>query len=725
MRTAVRPLVAIVAVQCGTLGCSGTGTLKVGTARPNMVATSDDAGLTATPIDGGADEWMHGVLVRDPYRWLEKGDDPAVKAWVDRQDTSARTFLTGLPDRAALHDDLERIRQGQSKWLTLPFRRGGRYLYGRRDAGHDRGVLYEYDPATGRESAILDLDANIDGNLVITSWVVSPEGRYVACRLSPFGGDVTQGRIFDVRSGAWLPDRIADIRYGYPSWLPSSEGFFYTWSPTDPDMTADKRTAQSEIRYHALHTDGAKDVTVKAAPGEPGVIEVPGVSPDGRWLLAVRWSGTTKNALALLDRKDKQARWRSITPLSQYRYETTFAKHSMLVSTREGGDRATIYQVDYAKPRRDDWRAIMHEREGATLDGIDMVGDYVVLEYLENGGTQQEIHRLDGTLVKNLPTPPLGEISSLSGSATEEEGALCFGTYTQPYTPYRIRPPEFAFERFPTARAEGEDPYVTQKVFYTSPDGSRAPVYVVRARTTPAQKPAPLILYGYGGFGERIRPGYAAGIEAWLDRGGIYAEAVLRGGGEFGQAWHEAGMREKRVNVYTDFLSAAEQLIHDGWTEPSKLVARGASAGGLLVAVAMTERPDLFAGIVSEVPLTDMIRFEKGIGNGPLWVDEYGSPEDDKVFPTLLRYSPYHRVRSGVKYPPLLVMSAENDDRTDPMHARKFVAALEAAAPGATVLLRTERDAAHGGPTTESTWVDSEADVYAFALQAVHARGRP
>jgi prolyl oligopeptidase len=716
----------LVVLVCVTAGCSGTGA-HPSAPIPSAGATTVDAAPAAGMLpDGGAEEVMHDVLVRDPHRWLENGSDPAVRSWVDQQDARARDFLSNLPGRPALRDDLAQARRAHSSWLTQPHRRrNGRYLYGRRDPGHDRGGIFEYDPKTKRETLVLDLDANIDGNLVVSSWVTSPDGHYVVCRLSPYGGDMTQGRIFDVRSRTWLSDRIADIRYSYPAWDPSAAGFFYTWSPTDKDMPADQRTAASELRYHALRTDGSADRTVKPAPNQPGVIEVAGLSPDGRWLLAVRWDGTTKNALAVLDRHLPKPTWQALTPLDQYRYDTTFSKNALYVWTHEADARATLYAVDLTHPERGRWKPILQERPDASLDDAQVVGDYLMLTYLKDGGRECEVRRLDGTFVRNLGAPRMGELTSVGGEADETEGTVLFGTYTEPYTPYLIRPPNFEFEKFPTARVEDDDRYVTEKVEYTSPDGTRAPIYVVRARTTPAKKPAPLMLYGYGGFGEQIHPGYVPGITAWLDRGGLYAEAVVRGGGEFGPAWHEAGMREKRANVYADFLSAAQHLVDDGWTSPAKLVIRGASAGGLLVAVAMTERPDLFAGVISEVPLTDMIRYPKGVGNGPLWVQEYGSPDDEKFFPTLLRYSPYHHVQTGVKYPWLLVDSAADDDRADAMHARKFVAAHQAANPTGVVLLRTEHDAAHGGPTTETAWIESEADVYSFALRAIAAREQP
>jgi len=681
-------------------------------------------GAPAVP-DGGAVDTIFGATVADPYRWLEDAQNPGVPRWVAEQDDKARAFLETLPHRSEIAASL--AREGERpRWTTLPLPKAGKYLYSRQDKDHERGALYEYDPATKRETIIYDLnDAREDRNLVPTWWASSRDAAYAVFRMSPNGGDEVQARVFDVRKRRWLPERIADVRYSYPRWDAEAKGFYYTWSPSTPGLSADKRTAQSEIRYHRLNTSADADVRMREAPQQDGLIEVPLVTSDGRWLTVSRWYGTTRTALFLRDLRQPGSRWRQFTPDDGALYQTESGKDVVYVWTTQGAPHGHLFRVNPSRPEVANWKEIVPEQSQAILYDVTVVGDFLALAYKVDGEQQFEIHRSDGALVTKLAAPALGTIASVGGSPRIRDGAVSFCSYTQPYTPYIIKPPTFAFEPFPVgAPDKDESQYVTEKVFYTSPDGTRAPIYVVRSAQTPARQPAPLILSAYGGFGENTVPQYHRNLRAWLDSGGVYAEAVLRGGGEYGEAWHHQGMKQKRANVYADFIAASEFLTRERWTDPSKLVIRGASAGGLLVTVAMTERPELFAGVIAEVPLTDMIRYRIG-GNGPLWVDEYGSPDNADEFPTLLRYSPYHRVRAGVHYPWLLMMSNAEDDRVNPMHARKFVAAIQAADPGGKALLRTERAASHGGAYTQASWVDTQADAFAFALAAVAAHALP
>ncbi len=711
--------VARIAILCVGMHCSPNSTVP---ARPPAGSSAPPPATAASTIPpGGAVDTFHGVTVADPFRWLEDGGSPHVRDWVDAEDKRARAVLNSLPERAAFASDLDRIRS-RSEWIDIPQLRGKRYTYVRRDPPHERGVFYEYDPVKKSEIAIADLD-RIDANeqLIATWWDVSRDGHHAVFRVSKNGNDAVEARVLDIRTRTWLPDRVRDIRYCYPVWDTEGRGFYYTQSPDQADMSPEKRAAQSRIRYHLLKSTADTDVVVKDKPDRDGVMEVPWISPDGRWLTASRWHGSTRNGLALFDRKAKKSTWKTFTPDRDAQYHIAFAKEKIYLWTNEDAPRGRIFAADPLRPERENWREIVRQRDDAIIADMFIQDKYLVIQYLEGAEKKYAVHRLDGSYVRDILPPAVGSISKILAEPGVEEGTALFENHAQPQTPYLIRAPAFSFERFPALQSSSSNgPYVTEKTYYTSPDGTRAPIFVVRAKTTPPNEPAPLMLYSYGAHGVSLTPGYRKGIESWLDRGGIYAEAIVRGGGEFGDEWHRAGMKQGRANVYADFIAASEYLIRQQWTTASQLVIRGKSFGGLLVAVAMTERPDLFAGVISEVPLTDMIRYRIG-GNGPLWTDEFGVPENADEFATLFRFSPYHRVASGVSYPWLLVTGSADDDRVNPMHGRKFVAALHAAAPSATVLLRTEPNAAHGGPTTASAWARSEADIYAFARAAIAA----
>ena len=722
-----RPEVRLYGLTFAAIAACAPASTEVEPARPTpgpIVGTLSDAGSEAgIPVgaaEGGAIEVFHGVSVSDSFRWLE-GHGADVDAWVSSRNREARGLLDSLPNRAAILAELEST-QVAPRWVTLPRGRGNVYLYQRAASHEERGSIFRFDRTAGRETRLLDLeDTKSTDGLVASWWSASQDGRYLVFRLSPNGNDTVDARVYDTHSRQWLPETISDIRYSYPAWDPSSKGFFYTWSPRYPALSAADRAAQSSVRFHTVGTPQREDLQTRPAPAEASVIEMPGVSPDGRWLIVVRWYNSEHTAIFLQDRLSRGRDWIQITPEQPFQYNANCGKGALFVLTNEGGPRRRLFRVDYAHPERDHWSEISRERADATLESVDTIGDYLVLQYLKDAESVFEIHRYDGSLVTTLGAAGLGTLSEVTGSTRTDEGVALFGGYTEPYTAVRLDAPTFKFRDFPFAkRASASAAYVTEKVFYTSPDGTRAPIFIVHRASPPARKPAPLLLYGYGTQGFSITPQYNRGLESWLDRGGVYAEAVVRGGGEYGNAWHEAGMRRARGNTYADFIAASEYLVQNGWTTSRQLVIRGASGGGLLVAVAATQRPDLYAGVVAEVPLTDMIRFPHS-GIGSLLVDEFGSPDDPGDFPTLLHYSPYHSVRDGVRYPPFLILSNAGDDRVDPMHARKLAAALMAHDANAHVLLRTQENAAHGGPTSETMWAEAEADIYAFALAATRA----
>jgi prolyl oligopeptidase len=689
---------------------------------PNAAAqSSGDAGACAgdpaSPREPTYDS-AFGLRIDDPYRWLENADSTGTKAWVEAQDEHARTTIARNGVRDELVQELERTRS-QPTWTKMPVLRNGTYLYGRRDEASERGRVYKYDPRTSVESVVLDLDKT---DLVARYWIPSPNGTRIAFLMSPVGGDALVCRVYDTVAEHWLSDEVPGFRYGFPVWTPDEKAFYYTWSPLDHGLVADKRAALSEIRVHRLGASAEKDEVVREASGADGTFEIPDVSPDGKWLTAVRIAGSLGQITYLAERGRRGPdAWAQLTPsVAKVRYDVTFGRKALYVASDDGAPNGRAFLVDPRHPAKDRWKEIVGERKDRSLEGISTIGQYVFFTYLKDAETYYEIRREDGTFVKEIAPPIVGMLRGLAGQTDSSEGSVALSTYTDPYQIYLFKAPNFELKPFPpSAPSAAPSRYVTEKVFATSPDGTRLPIFVVRATATPRRESAPLILYAYGAFGESTLPGFHRGLSAWLDRGGVYAEAVIRGGGEYGKEWHIAGMGKARKNVYDDFIAASEYLVKEGWTTPDRFVLRGASAGGLLVTVAETERPDLFRAVIAQVPVTDMTRYTHGHDNGTLWLEEFGSPTKQDEFDALYRYSPYHRIRRGVAYPDTLVLSSAEDDRVDPMHSRKFVAAMQDADPCGTILLRTESKAAHSGPTTLSRWFTQEADVYSFALHAV------
>ena len=398
----------------------------------------------------------------------------------------------------------------------------------------------------------------------------------------------------------------------------------------------------------------------------------------------------------------------------------TFGKNALLVRTDEGAPRGRVFLVDPLHPERSAWKEIIPERGDATLEGIVAVGDYVFGNYLKDAERSYDVRRYDGTLVKRLTAPEGALLDYVTGDSGSPTATVAVSSYTRQKQVYTLAPPAFEATPFPPDAADRvADDYVTEKVFYISSDGTRSPIFVVRKRSTPRQSNSPLILYAYGAFGLSTIPEYHSDLRVWLDRGGVYAEAVIHGGSEYGQEWHQSAMGKGRKKVYDDFLAATEFLIHQGWTSSERLVIHGDSAGGLLVAVAETERPELFRAVIADVPITDMIRYPLGRDVGTLLLDEFGSPSKPDEFSVLLRYSPYHRVQRGVRYPATLILGSEKDQRVDPMHSRKFVASLEDVDPCTPTFLRMEREGGHLGAPKNSDRVEELADMYTFALEVV------
>jgi prolyl oligopeptidase len=507
------------------------------------------------------------------------------------------------------------------------------------------------------------------------------------------------------------------VKYAHASWTPAGDGFYYVWLPTDKSIPVADRPGKSELRFHKLGEDAARDAVVHPATGDPKTFLNGYVSKDGRWLIVSVSHGWNRSDVYFQDLSAKgPRRWKPLVVGVDASFEVDVYKNRFYVLTNDGAPNGRVVRVDPEHPARDRWEVIVPESAGAALQGITLVGGRLALDYLKDVSSRIEVRELDGKPVREIALPGVGTASNLVGDADRDEAFYSFNSFTVPTEIFRTSLKDgktSSWYRLKVPVDAGK--FEVEKQFAVSKDGTRVPMFIVRPREFARSGAAPAMLFGYGGFQVSITPGFSTSIFPWLERGGIYVYSVLRGGSEYGETWHRDGMKHVKQHTFDDFIAVAEYLQREKYTSADKLVIRGGSNGGLLVGAAVTQRPELFRAAVCEVPLLDMVRYHR-FGSGKTWIEEYGSADDAEDFRALIAYSPYHHVKTGVKYPSILLLSADSDDRVDPMHARKFAAILQASSAGGPVLLRIEKHAGHGGADLVKAAVEKGADVYAFAL---------
>jgi prolyl oligopeptidase len=663
---------------------------------------------------------LHGVSVADPYRWLEEGNSEEVKRWADEENRFARAYLAGLPGRDAIAARLKELFYVES--VGTPRRVGNRWFFPRRDAGKEKTAIYWREGRSGPDRVLLDPNTwSADGSVSLGVWSVSYDGKRVAYAQKSNNSDEATLYVMDVATGQKSAvDVIDGAKYAWPSWTPSGDGFYYTRVPPEGSVATADRPGFAEVRFHKIGAPPASDRVVHEKTGDPQTFLNAGLSRDGRWLIATIEHGWTSTDVYFQDLHEAAPQWKPLVVGQDARYDVSVDRGRFFVLTNEGAPKYRVFRVDPATPQRARWVEIVPERADATLEGLSVVGHRLSLAYLKDVVSHLEIRDEDGKLVRELELPMLGSASLLSGEVDDDVAYYSFQSFTYPT------------EIFETSVATGKtstwyrlklpvDPskYSIEQAFATSRDGTRVPFFVVRPREIALADggpgATPTILYGYGGFQAAQAPFFASSIYPWLERGGAWVVANLRGGSEYGEEWHRQGMRHEKQHVFDDYFAVAEELVRRGLTSPSKLAAMGASNGGLLVGAAITQQPALFRVALCGVPLLDMVRYHL-FGSGKTWIPEYGSADDAQDFAALYAYSPYHHVTPGVRYPATIVLSADSDDRVDPMHARKFAALLQAAGSPEPVLLRIEKHSGHGGADLVRAAVEKLADEYAFAL---------
>lgn len=666
-------------------------------------------------------ETLHGVEVADPYRWLEDVEDPEVVAWMDAQDDLTRRYLGGIDEREALVRRFKELYYIDS--MSAPVRRGDRFFYTRRHADKEKRVYYWRAGLDGPENVLLDPnEMSQDGTLSIGFARPSWDGTRVAYSVKENNADEATLYVMDVETGAVSDiDVIDGIKYGVPSWTPEGDGFYYVYLPTDSSIPVAERPGWAEVRYHALGDDPADDPLIREKTGDPTIFTGVSLSRDGRFLFASNWHGWNASDIYYRDLEAGDEEFQPLIEGQDALYQVTAHEGMFYVLTNEGASRFRVFKVDPAKPDRAQWQEMIPELEdGSVIESMQFVGGRLAVVLTRDVFSGLKLYDLEGRLVRDIQLPGPGASFGMTGNPEDD---TAYFSFQSPTTPLRIYETQISTG---TTRVWAEvevpvdpEPFEVEQVFYESKDGTRVPMYIVRRKDMPRDGSTPFILNGYGGFSVTMHPYFRASIYPWLEAGGGFAVANLRGGAEYGEAWHRDGMLDKKQNVFDDFIAAAEYLVDEGYTRPEKLGIRGGSNGGLLVGAAMAQRPDLFGAVVCAVPLLDMVRFHK-FGSGKTWMREYGDPDKAEDFEYLYAYSPYHRLTEGEAYPPFLMLSADSDDRVDPMHARKFVAALQyASGSGEPVLLRLERNAGHGGADLVQSFVEADADTYAFLIKVL------
>lgn len=680
-----------------------------------MSLLSESLIYPTTPQSTVVDNY-HGTQVPDPYRWLEDDTSETTKAWVVAQNAVTSGYLNQLPQRLPIRDRMTKLFNFER--FGTPFRAGGRYFFSRNNGLQNQSVWYW--AATLEAQPVLLIDPNTfsaDGTVSMSVPVPSEDGRTVAYQVSKSGSDWQEIRVHDVGTGKQLSDRIQWVKFSGIAWAKDGSGFYY--SRFDAPKSGAALTQVNEFQkvyFHRLGSEQSDDSLVYERRDQPKWGMGATLSDDGAYLILTLSQETdTRNRVFYRNLTTPQSS--VVELLNDFDASYNWVGNEgpvFLFHTDLKAPRGRIIAIDSRKPQRADWKERVPQNE-ATLTSANVVGDRLVCDYLKDARSLIRLHRLDGTFEKEVSLPGIGSVAGFGGKRAETETFYSFTSFTVPGRIYRYdfrsglstlwRQPKVAFD---------PDAFETRQVWVTSKDGTKLPLFLTHKKGLKPDGKTPVLLYAYGGFNISLTPAFSIGNLVWLELGGIYAVPNLRGGGEYGEEWHQAGTKLRKQNVFDDFIASAEWLITNGYTQPSKIAIQGGSNGGLLVGACMTQRPDLYGACLPAVGVMDMLRFHR-FTIGWAWTSDYGSSENPEEFKALFAYSPLHALKQGVQYPPTLITTADHDDRVVPAHSFKFAARLQAVHAGPhPVLIRIESKAGHGAGKPISKQIEERSDQIAF-----------
>jgi prolyl oligopeptidase len=658
-----------------------------------------------------------GTLVRDPYRWMEDLESPEVAAWVEAQNAIAVPFLEQIPGRDVIEDRLKELWNYER--FGVPWKEGGLYFFTRNDGLQDQDVVYVAQGLASEPRVLLDPNGfSGDATVALAGMSVSPDGRYLAYATSDGGTDWTTWHVREIASGADLPDAVGFTKFTSASWLPNGNGFFYSRYPQGPDGEGDGQ-APVRIYFHSAGTPQEADELVYEVEDSRTRDPYGTVTEDGRYLVIELSEGYDSNGVYYRDLGAPSGQVERLLDAWDALY--TFIGNDgpvFFFHTNKDASRNRVVAIDIRNPGS--WQEIVPEAE-ETLESTSFVAGRFVGRYLKDASSLVRVFGRDGAPIRDVALPGIGSAIGFSGHSDDPETFFSFESYTVPPTIYRYDLDGGELSVFRESRVDfnaGE--YLTVQEFYTSRDGTRVPMFITHRRDLAKTGQSPTLLYGYGGFNSAETPYFSVARLVWLEMGGVFASANLRGGSEYGEAWHLAGTKTRKQNVFDDFIAAAQHLMDEGYTSPGKLAIQGASNGGVLVAATLTQRPDLFGAALPAVGVLDMLRYHTASLNARQWSSDYGLSENEEEFRALRAYSPVHNVRGGTCYPPTLVTTADRDDRVVPWHSFKFGAALQHAQGCENpILVRVETRAGHGAG--KPTWmrIEEVTDDWAFLKWAL------
>jgi prolyl oligopeptidase len=678
-------------------------------------ATATPPKPPATRTDDVVDT-VQGVRIPDPYRWLEDGSSDEVRRWTDAENAYTRAALDARPGRAALHARLTSLMSIGT--VEPPVVRGDLYFHMKREgAGVNQPVLFVRKGVGGADRPLVDPNPlSADGTATIDWWFPSRDGRLVAYGISTAGDEKSVLKVRDVETGKDLPDTIPHTRYCSLGWQADGRGFYYTRYPAPGSVPAGEENYNRHVWFHRLGDDPAQDAYVFGRERKPDEIIEINVSPDGRWLTTMTFAGWTKADMHVRDLSKPDAPFVPVAEGFDAIFTGGVIDGVLYVRTNLDAPRYRLLAVNPESPARANWKVLIPESD-AVLDDASVIGGRIFARQMRDATSRIAVYGLDGKPVGEVALPGLGTVDAVSGEHDGTEAFFGFSSYTVPPAIRRYAIAGGQVSMWDAIKTDVDlSGLEVKQVRYPSKDGTQVSMFIVSRKGMKLDGNQPTLLYGYGGFNVSQTPNFSRALVAWLERGGVYAEANLRGGGEYGEAWHHAGMLEKKQNVFDDYIAAAQWLVKEKYTRPERLAILGGSNGGLLVGATLTQRPDLFRAVVCAVPLLDMVRYHN-FQIARLWVPEYGSAESPEQFKYLYAYSPYHHVTKGTAYPAVLLTAAESDSRVDPMHARKMAALLQASTSSARpILLRIETRAGHGIGKPLSKQIDESTDVYGFLM---------
>ena len=663
----------------------------------------------------------HGLEVADPYRWLENPDSEETIAWIKAQNKVTFNYLEQIPARDDIKKRLTKLWDYEK--YGIPFREGNRYFYFKNNGLQNQSVLYTLKNLDDKPEVLLDPNQlSEDGTVALSGTSISDNGEYLAYGISIAGSDWQEWKVRNIETGEDLSDHLKWIKFSGASWTNDSKGFFYSrYDEPNQQTKLEDVNYYQKLYYHQLGQPQSEDTLIYERSDEKEWGFNGNVTEDGRYLIISVWLGTdSKNLVFYKDLTNPSSE--VVELISEFESAYSFIDNddkTFYFETDLNAPRGRVIAIDIQNPQQNNWSEIIPQTE-ETLESVGTINNQFVAEYLKDARSQIKIYDFKGAFVREVELPGIGSVGGFNGKKSDTDTFYVFTSFTTPGTIYRYDMVTDKSTVFREPKVDfNPDNYETKQIFYQSKDGTKVPMFIIHKKGIKLDGNNPTYLYAYGGFNFSLTPSFSVSSLIWMEMGGVYVVANIRGGGEYGEEWHQAGMKDKKQNVFDDFIAAAEWLIDNGYTKTEKLAIAGGSNGGLLVGACMTQRPDLFGAALPAVGVMDMLRFHK-FTIGWAWVPEYGSSENPEEFKTLYAYSPLHNLKPDTAYPATLITTADHDDRVVPAHSFKFAAALQAAHEGeAPVLIRIETKAGHGAGKPTAKIIEEVADKWAFLVKTL------